>query len=124
MRRDGKAPLVITRDANPKRKDWADRIAKEAALAMGGRPLLDCTLVATFMFVHPRPKDHYRANGALKESAPTHKSTRPDLGKLIRAAEDAMTGIVYRDDALIVREVNEKPYGEPARVEITIEEAP
>jgi Holliday junction resolvase RusA-like endonuclease len=32
-----------------------------------------------------------------------------------------MTGIVYRDDAQIVRETLVKCYGEPVRVEITVE---
>ncbi len=45
-------------------------------------------------FYLPRPK-----------SAPKrvqHPATRPDLSKLLRSVEDALTGIVYRDDAQIV----------------------
>lgn len=40
--------------------------------------------------------------------------------KLARAAEDALTGILWRDDAQICDEVIRKRYGEPARVEIEV----
>ena len=40
--------------------------------------------------------------------------------KLARAVEDAMSGVVYRDDAQVVTEVLRKRYGEPARAEVAI----
>ena len=43
---------------------------------------------------------------------------KPDLSKLIRSTEDAMTGIVYADDAQIVEMTVKKHYGTPERVEI------
>ena len=42
--------------------------------------------------------------------------------KLARAVEDALTGIVWRDDAQIVDEQLSKVYGEPARVEVDVAE--
>ena len=45
---------------------------------------------------------------------------RPDLSKLIRATEDALTGIIYADDAQIVDIHAKKEYGLPERVEVTI----
>lgn len=41
---------------------------------------------------------------------------KPDLSKLLRAAEDSLTGIIYADDAQIVRIHTEKHYGAPERV--------
>lgn len=46
---------------------------------------------------------------------------KPDLSKLLRAAEDALTGIIYADDAQIVRASIHKSYGVPERVEIFVE---
>lgn len=48
---------------------------------------------------------------------------KPDLSKLIRAAEDALTGIVYVDDARITRLVVEKRFAvdSPPRVEICVQ---
>ena len=46
--------------------------------------------------------------------------TKPDLTKLVRAAEDSLRGVLWRDDAQVVRQVTEKRWGEPARVEIAV----
>jgi Holliday junction resolvase RusA-like endonuclease len=46
--------------------------------------------------------------------------TRPDVLKLARAAEDALTGIVWRDDSQIVHETLAKVYGEPERLEVAV----
>ena len=64
---------------------------------MGNAILLSVT------FVFARPKSHFRANGELKPTAPRHCTGRiGDVSKLVRAVEDAMTGIVYNDDAQII----------------------
>ena len=52
------------------------------------------------LFRFPRPKSHYTGKGALKPTAPRAPG-RPDLDKLCRAALDAMTGVVYVDDAQV-----------------------
>ena len=38
--------------------------------------------------------------------------TKPDATKMLRAVEDAMTGIAWLDDAQIVRQVVTKRYAE------------
>lgn len=48
--------------------------------------------------------------------------TRPDVLKLARSVEDALTGVVWQDDAEIVVEGLAKLYGTPERVEISISE--
>ena len=49
-------------------------------------------------------------------------TTMPDIDKLARCALDALTGIVFRDDAQIVDLHATKRYGEPERAELTIRE--
>ena len=64
---------------------------------------MDKPITLSCVFVFARPKNHFRANGQLKPSAPKHCSGRiGDISKLVRAVEDAMTGIVYNDDAQII----------------------
>jgi Holliday junction resolvase RusA-like endonuclease len=46
----------------------------------------------------------------IKRDMPT---VPPDLDKLIRGVLDALTGIVYRDDAQVVSILATKSYGEP-----------
>lgn len=112
-------------DANPKAADWKRWVADEAALVWKGQPLLtDTALLFHLVFYRPRPKSHYRTGkcaGELKEFHRTYPTTKPDLLKLARAIEDALTGIVYRDDALICAETLRKFYGEPMRVEIHLD---
>lgn len=114
---------IIT-DANPKARGWKDCVAAAAADAYCG-PLLDGALSLSLTFFRPRPKGHFRTGkmaGLLRESAPLYPSTKPDSLKLARGVEDALTGVVYRDDALVVELEVRKRYGEPARVEIMVVE--
>jgi len=48
--------------------------------------------------------------------------TRPDGTNLQKAIEDALQGIVYWDDSQVCDVRTQKWFGEPARVEITVEE--
>jgi Holliday junction resolvase RusA-like endonuclease len=93
--------------------NWRHVIATRAREAMAGRPLLDGLIEATFVFEKPRPKSHYgtgRNAGILKDSAPAAPGKRPDGLKLARAVEDALTGVVYTDDSLIVTHLLGKRY--------------
>ena len=64
---------------------------------------MDAAIALSVVFVFARPKSHFRANGQLKPSAPPHCTGRiGDVSKLVRAVEDAMTGIIYNDDAQII----------------------
>jgi len=77
------------------------------------------------VFVFPRPAAHFgtgRNQGRLKPSAPLYCPTRPDLDKLLRAVGDALTGVVFRDDAQLVRVEAEKHYGEPPCAHVLVEE--
>ena len=111
--RDGRLHVRMP-DDNPKSEGWKDRVGWVAKQALGRAPMLEGPLVAWFRFYRSRPKGHTKPNGDLsavgrREFAP---GTRPDVLKLARAAEDAMIGIVYRDDAQIVSEVITKRWSE------------
>ena len=110
---NGRAQIT---DANPRSREWKDRVAQAAGEQYGGE-LIEGPLSVDMIFYSPRPKGHYgtgRNAARLKDSAPEYPIGRPDVLKLARAVEDALTGVVYRDDALIVDEVLHKRYGEPA----------
>lgn len=116
--RGGRTMIV---DANAKARPWKALVTDAAIGAMNEQvKLLAGPLLVTLRFYVQRPKGHYGARG-LRPSAPSHPTVKPDVLKLARAVEDALTGIVYRDDSQIVCELLEKHYGDPARVEITIE---
>lgn len=122
FRRAGGGVVVSTVDANPKSGDWKNLIASEAAKHVSGT-LLDGPLVVTITFYRVRPKGHFRGgvnSSMLKPSAPPYPDVKPDVLKLARAVEDAMSGVLYRDDSQIVKEWLEKEWGETSRVEVSV----
>jgi Holliday junction resolvase RusA-like endonuclease len=99
-------------DANKNAGAYKQQVA-EAALAMYRGPLLTVPLQMQIDFYVQRPKSHYRTGGnahLLRDSAPRVPTTKPDLLKLARGIEDALTGVVYVDDSLIAYEVLSKSY--------------
>lgn len=115
----GKAGQVGVRDASKRSAPWKRLVAQEAGKAMEGAELLEGPLSLHVSVMIPRPKSHYGARG-LRPSAPSAPTTRPDLTKYLRGIEDAMTGIVWRDDAQVITQSAEKRYGEPARVHVRV----
>lgn len=119
----GMARALIIED-NHKSRPWKALVADAARQAIGSNaPLLDGALSLSIRFVYPRPRSHYRHgknSHLLKDDAPVHKTTKPDATKLLRALEDALTGVVWRDDAQVVEQTTSKHWGEPARAEVAI----
>lgn len=113
---------VVTVDASRRAAPWKQTIKQQAGEVMQGQELLRVPLAVRFTFYVRRPKGHYGKHG-VRASAPAFPATKPDVLKLARAVEDALSGIVYGDDAQIVSEKLFKCYGEPERVEIEIKEA-
>ena len=114
-----KRAIVI--EDNRKSAGWREQLHSAAAQAMNGAPLMDGPLRLEVTFYRPRSKSDLRKNGTPRPSAPTHPATRPDATKLLRALEDALTGIVWRDDAQVCDQRARKEFGEPARVEVLVE---
>jgi Holliday junction resolvase RusA-like endonuclease len=120
--RKGVPKRIVVADAAKRSRPWKSLVSQVAGDAMMGRPLLEGPLSLRLRFVVRRPKGHYGGKGQLnaKGRRTPRPSARPDLLKLARAIEDALTGIAYRDDAQIVDEVLTKEYGSPERVEICV----
>lgn len=109
-------------DANPGAAEWKRRVAQAAGESYDG-PLLDGALAVEMIFYRPRPAGHFgsgRNSDRLRDAAPRHPVTRPDALKLARGCEDALTGVLYRDDAQIVEERLSKRFGTPARCVIRV----
>lgn len=118
MRPGMKFPVVV--DDNAKSKPWKAEVAA-AAREVYRSDLLTGPLKVRLVFYRPRPAGHYGANGLNKKGRETSAPvTKPDVLKLARGVEDALTSVVWRDDAQIVVEVIEKRWGEPARCEVEI----
>jgi len=91
--RDGHAILA---ESSKKVKPWRQRVKTAAAFCKGEGAPLDGALICRMIFTMPKPK-----------SAPKRRKVypigRPDLSKLVRSTEDAMTDAgLIADDARIV----------------------
>ena len=92
-------------DSCKRLKQWRNDVAAMARIAMRGQEIYTGAVAAGMIFHLPRPKSHYgtgRNAGKLKDNAPEYPIGKPDLAKMQRAVEDAMKGIVYKDDSQIV----------------------
>lgn len=77
-------------------------------------------LALDVVFTMPRPKAHFRKDGTLKDGIMVHHISKPDTTKLLRALEDAITGILWHDDAQIALQSARKIYGTAPGATITI----
>jgi Holliday junction resolvase RusA-like endonuclease len=112
-------------DANPNAGPWKGQVSERAAAAMRAADyaLLDGPLGLAVIFTRLRPQGHFgsgRNAGVVKDSAPGYPCVKPDATKLLRGVEDAMTGIVYRDDAQVVEQFVSKRYGDSEGVKVTV----
>ena len=93
---------VVLRHSDNRLVAWrgyaAGMLATEAPGILNQRPV---GVVATYHI--QRPKSHYNTKGLLREAAPTHVTSRPDLDKYLRALLDAIqiSGII-KDDSQVV----------------------
>ncbi len=103
--------------------NWRQSVAVFARQAHAGKPLTGPLSIAC-AFVMPRPKGHFgsgRNAGAVRATAPKLPTVKPDATKLFRSTEDALSGILWVDDAQIVKQVVGKEYGDQpgARIVLT-----
>lgn len=98
-------------------KPW--RLLVERAAIAAKVPLFQGPVRMSAVFLFQRPAGHYRKDGSLKPTnralasatsgeAPLYHCVVPDVSKLQRSTEDALSGILYQDDARIVGCVCEK----------------
>ena len=121
-----KLKRVVIVDANPNSKDWKTDVRHAAQEANIEGLLWEGPLEVRFCFGIMRPKSHYRTgknSTLLRDSSPKFPSSKPDALKLARGVEDALTGVIYSDDAQIVTETILKRWAASPGVEVQIKEA-
>lgn len=121
-RKDGTTGVRLTDDC-AELKAWRQQVAQTALAQFHDLPVTHAVELR-IVFYRPRPKGHFgtgRNAHKVKASAPRYPATIPDLTKLTRAVEDALKGVVYRNDSQVVRQDLWKKFG--VRYETTIEVA-
>lgn len=105
--------VAIVDAGGQKTKDWRSSVVQFAydAMKLKNFPPLNGALCIFVDFIMPRPKYHYGKSG-LKNDAPEFHTIAPDATKLMRSTEDAMKGIVFKDDSQLSEQRIVKRYGD------------
>lgn len=108
-------PIVTS--SNKNLKSWRQQVATAALVARDdvqgpSAAIWEGAVNVMVNFYFDKPKSVKR----------TYMTTRPDLDKLVRSVNDALTGIIFKDDSQVVACAAFKFYGSPARAEIQVEE--
>jgi Holliday junction resolvase RusA-like endonuclease len=126
IRKGGKptGKVAVTDDAVHSRA-WKQEVA--SACMVQSPPehglLLRGPLVLIVQFFVARPRGHFgtgRNEGKIRDSAPDFPTIRPDLTKLVRGVEDALTGVLWCDDSQVIAQHLAKFYGEPERAIVVV----
>jgi Holliday junction resolvase RusA-like endonuclease len=119
---NGHANIVDDAKGN---QEWRERVAYFARQAFERPALLDGPLEVWATFYIQRPRSHYRVGRfahVVRDAAPAWPTKKPDGSKLFRATEDALTGVVWVDDAQIVDQHISKKWGDKPGVLIVVRE--
>jgi Holliday junction resolvase RusA-like endonuclease len=111
----GKVSVIDTCKAGPAWRDSVRLAAMEAAKKAepAGMTLIDEPIELHCVFYFLRPKKDYRKGKKsirLRPDAPAWPTKPPDATKLMRALEDALNEVIWRDDALVVVQSARKLY--------------
>jgi len=119
--RSFRPPNGQPRQVDPSKNDKADFLA----IAMQHRPhgAIEVPICLHLVCVFPRPKSHYRTGRnahVLKDTAPFWHSSAPDWDNVAKFVGDALNGIFWKDDRLIVRGSVESIYGKVPGIHVRI----
>jgi Holliday junction resolvase RusA-like endonuclease len=103
-----------------KTQRWEQAAAWEARRQYDGEPMegpLTLTVAAEFTIPKSWPK--WRQEAA--ERGPVWHTIRPDASNVLKAVEDALQGVVYRDDSQIVAVAVQKTYSLDPKVVVFVD---
>lgn len=99
------------------RRAWITTLKLSGQAAMPVREPIDFPVRLEVDFILSRPRFHLgsgrNAERVLPRFADAVPAVKPDVTKLLRCIEDALTGIIWKDDALVVQTYSNKRYIRP-----------
>jgi Holliday junction resolvase RusA-like endonuclease len=102
-KKSGRAIMI---ESSKKVAPWRDAVAAAGKEARDGALPMDGPLYVRMVFTIVRPRGHYRTGKnahLLRDGAPARPCVTPDVSKLARSTEDALTAArVWEDDARVV----------------------
>lgn len=113
---------VVTGGAYTPRKtrDYETMVGYRARSAMGGKPPTEAAVVLLVEFGVPIPSSWTGKRRSDAEAGLVVPASKPDLTNYVKAIEDAMNGIVYRDDSQIVSILASKSYSKTPMLNVSV----
>lgn len=97
--------VILVEQLDDRIKSWRDSVVSAAIEARAGALPMEGPLLVAMVFTLVRPRSHYRTgkhSDQLRDDAPVRPKSTPDLSKLARSTEDALTTArVWSDDAQV-----------------------
>lgn len=122
-----KTKKIMVVDSCARNKPWREHVA---AVAWDYRPTIPVTgpVIVCCDFFFNRPKSHYGTGKnhnivkrtILETLSKKYHCKKPDTTKLFRALEDALTGIMWRDDEQVVIQCITKDYADVSGAQVFI----
>lgn len=104
----------------PDETSEAEASLAEAVLPFRPVPVFSCPLRVDLVFYLPMLQSFSAGERARAESGALRPAVKPDGDNYVKLVFDALNGVVWRDDALIVSHHADKFYGREPRTEITV----
>ena len=101
-------------------ENWV-RMCGVQAMNLAGRSTMDEAIDLKLIAHVPIPSSWSKKRQIKAALGEIHPTKRPDLDNFLKAAKDALNGIVWRDDSQIVNISARKVYGETPKLVITVE---
>jgi Holliday junction resolvase RusA-like endonuclease len=103
-----------------KTKAWECVVGMCARAAMRGMDVLAVPVDLTAEFVLPIPASWPAWKTQLAMDGTMMPTGRPDVDNLLKAVKDGLTGVLWRDDSLVVSETGHKRFGVESGVRVTV----
>lgn len=93
-----------------------------AVQEMRGRDMMQGPVVVVLRSVFEPAASWSKKRRALALTGAERPTKKPDIDNILKLVKDALNGIVYRDDAQVVRVEAEKVFGPQALTVVTVRE--
>lgn len=103
-----------------KTRNYEQAISDCAKAAMDGKEIIEVACRIHVRAYVPIPKSTTKKVMAMILAGEKHPVTRPDVDNYLKAASDALNGIVFKDDSQCWRATAEKHYAQHPRLEIEV----
>lgn len=96
------------------------RILRSLAVNQYARPPLLGPLSVSLTFYRPVQKSISQSERELRLSNESKPVVKPDTDNYVKATLDALNGVLWHDDAQIVKIIGEKRYGDHPRITVSV----